>query len=417
MGLKDKKTNITFHAGVLSIGGTIIEIEYEGARVFFDFGSEYRPEIELKTESYQELLDHELIPPLDQVYDSRLSFEERGDYQDVAVFLSHCHLDHTRVINFVDPAIPVFTLKETKVLLNSLNRYGDFLLPGLDKKQTRDLIGLNHRDVIQIKDIKVTVHRVDHDAYGACGLFIETPDLTIAYTGDIRLHGFDKEDSIDFCQFVKGCDVLIIEGVSISFDDSREIEHETEQVLIDKFVEILKQNPDKQISFNTYPSNVKRLVELIKRSPRQVVCEASYAHVLKKTLDFDTYYYVSQEVYEELNPEYLLEYSEVLNDPENYLVQITRQHEDLQGGGIYIHSDASPLGEFDPAYLPFIEKLEKQGVHFMRVACSGHAYPQDLDLIVEMIEPKLLVPIHSYHPERLENKLGERHLPTRKETL
>ena len=31
MELKDKKTKITFHAGILTIGGTIIEIAYEVA--------------------------------------------------------------------------------------------------------------------------------------------------------------------------------------------------------------------------------------------------------------------------------------------------------------------------------------------------------------------------------------------------
>ena len=41
--LKDKKTKITFHSGVLTIGGTIIEVAYEDSHIFFDFGSEYNP--------------------------------------------------------------------------------------------------------------------------------------------------------------------------------------------------------------------------------------------------------------------------------------------------------------------------------------------------------------------------------------
>ena len=38
MVLKDKKTKITFHNGILTIGGTIIEIVYEDSHIFFDFG-------------------------------------------------------------------------------------------------------------------------------------------------------------------------------------------------------------------------------------------------------------------------------------------------------------------------------------------------------------------------------------------
>ena len=54
MALKDKKTKLTFHSGVLTIGGTVIEIRYENSRIFFDFGAEYKPELDLKDESLQE---------------------------------------------------------------------------------------------------------------------------------------------------------------------------------------------------------------------------------------------------------------------------------------------------------------------------------------------------------------------------
>ena len=43
MELKDKKTKITFRAGILTIGGTIIEIAYEDSHIFYDFGSENNP--------------------------------------------------------------------------------------------------------------------------------------------------------------------------------------------------------------------------------------------------------------------------------------------------------------------------------------------------------------------------------------
>ena len=52
------------------------------------------------------------------------------------------------------------------------------------------------------------------------GLVIQTPDLTIAYTGDIRLHGYRENDTLSFCMESENCDVLLlIEGVSVSFQD------------------------------------------------------------------------------------------------------------------------------------------------------------------------------------------------------
>ena len=59
--LKDKKTKITFHSGVLTIGGTIIEIAYEDDHIFFDFGSEYNPSAEFQPEDLQGLLDEKLV--------------------------------------------------------------------------------------------------------------------------------------------------------------------------------------------------------------------------------------------------------------------------------------------------------------------------------------------------------------------
>ncbi len=58
---------------------------------------------------------------------------------------------------------------------------------------------------------------VDHDAYGASGLLIETPDLVISYTGDIRLTDIETEATLNFCKESENCDVLLIEGVSVSF--------------------------------------------------------------------------------------------------------------------------------------------------------------------------------------------------------
>ena len=53
----------------------------------------------------------------------------------------------------------------------------------------------------------------------------------------------------------------------------------------------------------------------------------------------------------------------------------------------------------------------------MKIACSGHAKPADLDRIIAMIEPQLLVPIHTLKPELLENPYGERILPHRGEKI
>src|SRR5699024_11915014 len=118
-------TTITFHSGILTIGGTVIEVAYKDAHIFFDFGTEFRPELDLPNDELSTLLENGLIPELKGLYDTRLGYEYQGDdqneYEHTAVFMSHVHLDHSRMINYLDPKVPLYTMKESKAILNTLN--------------------------------------------------------------------------------------------------------------------------------------------------------------------------------------------------------------------------------------------------------------------------------------------------------
>ena len=245
MDLKGK-TTVTFHSGILTIGGTVIEVRYEDARIFFDFGTEFRPELGLTEESLPTLLKNRLVPELTGVYDPRLPGAEElaapAEDVETAVFLSHAHLDHSKMINYLDPTIPLYTLRETKAILASLNQNETFLLPNPHVTGTREMIALEAGATVTIGQIQVTILPVDHDAYGAAALLIKTPDAFLTYTGDLRLHGYDRELTEAFCKQAKGTDLLMMEGVSISFDEREEeldIQVMTsEQALIDRLVAV-----------------------------------------------------------------------------------------------------------------------------------------------------------------------------------
>ena len=431
MVLKDKKTKITFHNGILTIGGTIIEIVYEDSHIFFDFGSEYNPKAPVQPTNLQELLDEKLVPYLNNIYDPSIplkGYESKDDdFKNTAVFLSHVHLDHSKIVNYLNPSIPLYTLEGTNSLLNTLNINDDFLFPLHNKKDknTRDIIGVKENEVITVGKIKVKVMPIDHDAYGANGLLITTPDLVIAYTGDLRLHGYREEDTLTFCKESENCDVLLIEGVSVSFqefdDELEENEFANEPELINRINLIVKENPNKQITFNYYISNIERIMEIIKTNPRKVVLEAYYAYVVKEATGYDAYYYQIDDKDYGLNDKYKIEFGALLNDEGNFFWQLDnlamKYIDKLQEGGIYIHSNAVPLGEFDPAYEPFVNKFKEHNIEFKRVSCSGHAHPKDLIKIINLIKPKLLVPIHSYKPEKLYNESGDVLLPEKNQTI
>lgn len=432
MVLKDKKTKITFHNGILSIGGTIIEVAYEDSHIFFDFGSEYNPKDTFQPSNLQELLDAKLVPFLDHMYDQTIELDgyaSKGEkFANTAVFLSHVHLDHSKMINYLDPSIPLYTLKGTKALLETLNINDDFLFPLAQPhtKNTREICGVEDNTVVEIGKIKVQVMPVDHDAYGACGLVITTPDLKISYTGDLRLHGYREADTIAFTKASEEADVLMIEGVSVSFAEVDAPVSEggdtTETSLLENINHIINTNPNKQLTFNYYIANVERIMNIIKTCTREVVLDAYSAYVVKAATGYEVKYYRLDD-----NREYGLDsklevaFSELLADTTRFFWQLSgaavKYIDQMQKGGIYIHSNAVPLGEFDPLYKPFVESFAEHGITFMRLACSGHAHPQDLMRIINLVKPKLLVPIHSYHPERLTNANGDRLLPEKGQTI
>lgn len=104
---------------------------------------------------------------------------------------------------------------------------------------------------------------------GACGYRITTPGGTICYTGDYRFHGFHPEITKAFGQKMKGVDVLITEGVTVSFDDvdilsltKPEEPERSEEWLQDM---ICKESTEQKglIIVNPYNRNVERLHHLI----------------------------------------------------------------------------------------------------------------------------------------------------------
>ena len=422
-------TTITFHSGILTIGGTVIEVAYKDAHIFFDFGTEFRPELDLPNDELSTLLENGLIPELKGLYDTRLGYEYQGDdkneYEHTAVFMSHVHLDHSRMINYLDPKVPLYTMKESKAILNTLNQTGDFLIPSPfeAKNFTREMIGLNAHDVIEVGKISVEIVPVDHDAYGAAALLIRTPDQFITYTGDLRLHGHNVEDSLAFCELAKNTDVLMMEGVSVSFpereEDPKQLKVLSEEDLIQHFVKLIAENPERSLTFNGYPANVKRFEKMIEASPRTVVLEATMAALILEIFGTVVPYYYNNPAAKIASLDETLEisYETLLADRTKYIWQIVDNYEDLPEGGLYIHSDAQPLGEFDPKYAIFLQALADNNIEFVRLACSGHAFPEDLNKIIALIEPKLLIPIHTLRPEKLENPYGERILPERGERI
>ncbi len=423
MDSKAKQTTITFHNGMTTIGGTLIEVSTAKARVFFDFGSVFDPNLDPQPTTLQELLDHNLISYVDALYDPRLPLSGYADpcpaSKDTIICVCHVHLDHTKILNYADPTIPVYLSQASKDLLIALNQNNDFLFPSpYLESPTRTLIGVEDNQSITCQDINVRFVPIDHDAYGANGFIITTPDMKIAYTGDFRFHGLHPEKTLDFAEQAHYSDVMIMEGVQISFMLPGEESVLFEQDVIDAIIAVQKENPHRQITFDYYEANLDRVIALIENSPRTVVLNQYCAAILKQVAHYPVHFYRESQEALLLDKSLEIPLSDLMDDSSAYFWQVSRAHiPNMKEGGIYIHTDASPLGEYDNAYQPYIDSFVNHGIEFRRMTTSGHAYPSDLFKMIDLVQPHVLVPLHSFKPERLTNAYGDRLLPKKKETL
>ena len=429
MDLKDNITKVTYYHGMRTIGGTYIEVEHNGYRIYFDFGAVFNPEISMEGNFLENSIKNDLIPELNGVYDRNITGQFNEDYSKKAVFISHIHLDHTQMINFVDKKIPVYMSNDTKNLLESLNINGDFITNNPNFEGTRKLNGVNYDDIVKIGEISIKFIRVDHDGYGACGFIISTPDVKIAYTGDIRFHGYLEKETLNFIEEAKDSDILIIEGVSVSFDekinDTRDYKKKvfnSDFELLDYLDSIINENKNNPIFFNYYETNIERIVKIIeiaKKYNKEIVLDAYYANVLKKVVDLDVKYYKFNNKVYDLDFQYEVDIN-LMQNPK-YIFQLPIENLDILNqipkNSIYLHIDAVPLGEFDSNYEPFLNKIKNYFKKYYILKCSGHAHSDDLFRIIDEIKPKVLTPIHSFKPEMLYNIYGDRILPERNQII
>ncbi len=142
----------------------------------------------------RDLIKINAIPAIDGYYEASQFIEQppvltaEEDTRERAVFISHLHLDHMAYMGCIAKSIPVYMSKPSLKLYEALSHINEEVVP------TREYAGVPYDTDIKVGDIVVRFVPVDHDIPGASALMITTPDGTICYSGDLRLHGKHPEN-------------------------------------------------------------------------------------------------------------------------------------------------------------------------------------------------------------------------------
>ncbi len=314
-----------------------------------------------------------------------------GSDGKTAVFITHAHLDHIGLTGWVDSEIPMYASAETIRIMDALSQAGDGVEGGTPK-----FLPIHAGAPVDFGPFKVRRYDVDHDVIGASGYGVQTADGLLAFTGDIRLHGRHPERSLAFASAVAGARALVIEGTTLSFGFTHG--ERTEWDVDRQFGTIVGETPG-LVLLTIYPRNLERVQAFLgqaKDHGREIVWPAPMARFFR-AMGLGGILALGDQVSLE----------QVQDQPQRYVLDLAGDQMPLLldlplgPGSVFVHANGEPLGAFDPRWELLQDWLTFRHTPFWPIGTGGHASPDDLNRLVEIIHPDIVFPLHSQAPDRL----------------
>lgn len=242
---------LVIHRGSKEIGGSCVELSAGKSRILLDFGM---PLVDIHQEPFDsKILSGKSIKELKKL---KILPDIKGLYNDEekaidAILISHSHMDHYGLLQYVHPDIPVYLSEGAKHLIE----ISDIFIPNKVGRINARVISKNQKTAIG--DFVVMPYLVDHSAFDALAYLIEADGKRLFYSGDFRAHGrkrslFEKILSDP----PRNIDVLLMEGSMLGRGEQI---YKDEAAVEEGITEILRQK--KNITFLFASSqNIDRLV-------------------------------------------------------------------------------------------------------------------------------------------------------------
>ncbi|MEM2878667.1 MAG: MBL fold metallo-hydrolase [Candidatus Hadarchaeales archaeon] len=436
-------TSITFYGGVNEIGGNKILLEDRDTRVWFDFGASFNLDQDyfagwLQPRSSAGLKDYfefDLVPKIPGLYSEKMlkftDLKYRKPEFD-AVFISHPHFDHMQHIEFIDGSIPVYISRIGKAVVEAWQESSS----GRVNFGDHDYRPFEPGNKIRVGSLEVLPMAVDHSVPGACGFIAYTSEGPVVYTGDFRKHGPRAEQTLRFLEKVaeEKPAAMICEGTRVAPREERryvgsekEVASESERILKDA------RGPVVVTFYGRDVDRMKTFAEVARRCGREFVVSTRVARLLtelskeglevpRRNRDF-TVYIRRLRSGEFSEKDYYCWERDFLDDAVNFDYVHKHQNEillnldfthfaeliDIQPdkGGNFIHSMSEPLSDEDMEADVMQNWLEHFGLNFHQVHSSGHCTGKEIDQVLKKIEPALLFPVHTEHPEMFRRMSGK----------
>ncbi|MCY0875793.1 MAG: MBL fold metallo-hydrolase [Firmicutes bacterium] len=406
-------THFTFHKGIRTIGGTIIELAEDGYRLIFDMGRGFAPgapgfDHDLQPRDIRDLQRLDIAPKLPGVFDD--ASESDGK---TLIAVSHMHLDHMGFFPYLREDVPVLLTHDSLRLLQGLDAVHD------GPRRSLSFVPVSYDEPYTFGPFTIEALAVDHDCPGACAFLITTGDLRFVYSGDLRLHGSHPEWTRTFALRARDFrpDVLFIEGTRAEADDNSTTIAEPE--LAGRIAATVQAHAGGAylLFYPRHPERVASFMQAANACGRQLVLQPHSAYLFEhmggqlenvrlyggmaKSWTEHLTAWVRKRGLDVIHP------NELAGHEHSFLVEITYPQlvdfVDIEPArdGVFMHVGGTPLGAYDPAWHNLMHWLDIFGLAFASLGSTGHGSRSDILSIAETIAPSVLMPIHSHHPERI----------------
>lgn len=379
--------NIIIHRGTHQIGGSTIEISTASTHIMLDFGNELS-------------LDEKYTP-----INLDIDGVTKGKPDCDGIVISHYHMDHLGQLTIALPEIPLYMgeLSKEVALIGAEYQYKNLYLRLLGANTFRG------GESFTIGDIRVRPLVIDHSAVDSYMFVIEADGKRVLYTGDFRLHGLRGHVLEKLIKtYVGDVDVLLTEGTSLSRNTTDRI---SEREVLDDISSYIQDG--KYVFVMCSSTNIDRIMGIWHNMPtdKVLICDAYQKRILDTVTD--NVYYESS-LYRRPDaplvldigayPKYYMDngFVSLVRGTENYISHIKEfPKDDVR----IIYSMWTGYIEDNLALKDLLHMYPSYICH-----ASGHVSNSDLVKFIDMVDPDIIIPIHTDSPEKLEKLMPQRNI-------
>jgi ribonuclease J len=381
--------------GLEEVGRNMTVLEYDKSIIIIDMGFGF-PEEDMPGIDF-------IIPNIEYLKARKENIK--------AIFITHGHYDHIGAIPYIIDKIgypPIYATPLSRGII--LKRQDDF--PRM-RKLYIETIDKDNPKTIEVGPFKVDPFHVNHNIPDSIGLAVQTPVGQVIHTCDFK---FDFSPVADKPANIARIVQLASRGTTLLLSDSTGAEnpgHSISEKTIYENLEDVFEHAKGRIIVSTFASLIGRLQQVIwlaEKFDRRVVIEGysmrSNVAIARELgyVEYQKHTVVSPEEAQKLpNEKLLILCTGAQGEDRAVLFRIVnKEHRywKIHSGDTVIFSSSVVPGN-ERAVQNLKDSLYRQGArvyHYkmMDIHASGHAYQEDLKLMLNLVQPKFFIPIHGY---------------------